>query len=153
MPAILPFINGGGPVVPGALFPFLFITIACGAISGFHVIIATGTTPKMVKNEGDILFIGYGAMLAEGFVALMALIAGCVLLPADYFAINAAPAVYTTFGMTPVHLPQLAQSVVEQLAGRTGGAVSLAVGMTYIFSSIPYMENLIAYWYHFAIMF
>jgi len=153
MPALLPFINGGGPVVPGALFPFLFITIACGAISGFHVIIATGTTPKMVKNEGDILFIGYGAMLAEGFVALMALIAACVLLPADYFAINAAPAVYATLGMTPVHLPQLAQSVGEQLAGRTGGAVSLAVGMTYIFSSIPYMENLIAYWYHFAIMF
>lgn len=109
MPALLQFIYGGGPVVPGALFPFLFITIACGAISGFHVIIGTGTTPKMINNEKDILFVGYGSMLAEDFVALMALIAACVLLPSDYFAINTSPAVYATLGMIPVHLPELAQ--------------------------------------------
>jgi carbon starvation protein len=153
MPAATPFIYGGGPVIPGALYPFLFITIACGALSGFHAIIGTGTTPKMISNEKDILFIGYGAMLVEGFVALMALIAACVLLPSDYFAINSAPAAYATLGLTPVHLPELAQAVGEDLVGRTGGAVSLAVGMTYIFSSIPGLNNLTAYWYHFAIMF
>ena len=153
MPAMTSYVHGGGPVVPGAVFPFLFITIACGAISGFHSIIASGTTPKMISSEKDILFIGYGAMMVEGFVAIMALIAACVLLPQDYFAINVSVPVYATLGMTPVHLPALAAAVGENLMGRTGGAVSLAIGMAYIFSSLSFMKGLMAYWYHFAIMF
>ena len=147
------FVHGGGPVIPGAVFPFVFITIACGAISGFHAIIGTGTTPKMIGNERDVLFVGYGAMLVEGFVAIMALIAACVLVPADYFAINSPPAVFAKLGMAPVNLAELSRSVGEQVQGRPGGAVSLAVGMAYIFSSIPLMKGLMAYWYHFAIMF
>jgi len=153
MPAITPYLFGGGPIIPGAAFPFLFITIACGALSGFHAIIGTGTTPKMIANERDILFVGYGAMLVEGFVAIMALIAACVLLPTDYFAINAAPDAYAKLGMTPVNLPELSREVGEQVQGRPGGAVSLAVGMAYIFSSVPFMKSMMAYWYHFAIMF
>ena len=153
MPAVTSYVHGGGPVVPGAIFPFLFITIACGAISGFHSIIASGTTPKMISSEKDILFIGYGAMMVEGFVAIMALIAACVLLPQDYFAINVSVPIYATLGMTPVHLPALAAAVGENLMGRTGGAVSLAIGMAYIFSSLSFMKGLMAYWYHFAIMF
>lgn len=153
MAPVTQFVHGGGPIIPGSVFPFLFITIACGALSGFHAIIGTGTTPKMLANERDVLFVGYGAMLVEGFVAVMALIAACVLVPADYFAINAAPKAYEALGMTPVHLPELAAAVSEQLQGRPGGAVSLAVGMAYIFSSIPFMKGLMAYWYHFAIMF
>jgi carbon starvation protein len=153
MPAITPYFFGGGPIIPGAAFPFLFITIACGALSGFHAIIGSGTTPKMVANERDVLFVGYGAMLTEGFVAIMALIAACVLVPADYFAINAAPAAFAKLGLTPVNLPELAAQVGEQVQGRPGGAVSLAVGMAYIFSSVPFMEGMMAYWYHFAIMF
>ena len=153
MPALTDFIGGGGPIIGGALFPFLFITIACGAISGFHAIIGTGTTPKMIGNERDLVFVGYGAMLTEGFVALMALVAACVLIPADYFAINSSPAVFESLGMQTVELGHLSQSVGETLQGRPGGAVSLAVGMAYIFSKIPFMENLMSYWYHFAIMF
>ena len=153
MPSITPFFHGGGPIIPGAAFPFVFITIACGALSGFHAIIATGTTPKMIGSEREILFVGYGAMLVEGFVAIMALIAACVLVPADYFAINAAPAVYEKLGMIPVNLAELSREVGEQVQGRPGGAVSLAVGMAYIFSAIPAMKGLMAYWYHFAIMF
>jgi len=153
MPALTKFVAGGGPIIPGAVFPFIFITIACGALSGFHAIIGTGTTPKMIANERDILFVGYGAMLTEGFVAIMALIAACVLVPADYFAINAAPKVFQTLGMVPVNLPSLASMVGEQVQGRPGGAVSLAVGMAYIFSSVPVMKGMMAYWYHFAIMF
>ncbi len=153
MPAITPYFFGGGPIIPGAAFPFIFITIACGALSGFHAIIGSGTTPKMVAKERDILFVGYGAMLVEGFVAMMALIAACVLIPADYFAINAVPAVYAKMGMTPVNLPELATQVGEQVQGRPGGAVSLAVGMAYIFSSVPFLKGMMAYWYHFAIMF
>ena len=130
-----------GRIIPGAVFPFVFITIACGALSGFHAIIGTGTTPKMIGNERDILFVGYGAMLMEGFVAIMALIAACVLVPADYFAINTVPAVFAKLGMTPVNLAHLSQSVGEQIQGRPGGAVSLAVGMAYIFSSIPWMKG------------
>ncbi|GAB6038322.1 carbon starvation protein A [Fundidesulfovibrio butyratiphilus] len=153
MPAVQ-FAGGGGPIIGGPLFPFLFITIACGAISGFHAIIATGTTPKMLDNEGNLLFVGYGAMLTEGFVAIMALIAACVMIPADYFAINASPTAYAALGMVPVELDQLTQAVGEAtLVGRTGGAVSLAVGMAYIFSAVPGMEELMNYWYHFAIMF
>ncbi len=153
MPAITSYFFGGGPIIPGAAFPFLFITIACGALSGFHAIIGTGTTPKMIANERDILFVGYGAMLVEGFVAIMALIAACVLLPTDYFAINAAPAAYAKLGLVPVNLPELSRQVGEQVQGRPGGAVSLAVGMAYIFSSVPFMKSMMAYWYHFAIMF
>ncbi len=153
MPAITPYFFGGGPIIPGAAFPFLFITIACGALSGFHAIIGTGTTPKMIANERDVLFVGYGAMLVEGFVAMMALIAACVLVPADYFAINAAPAAFATLGLTTVNLSELAAQVGEQVQGRPGGAVSLAVGMAYIFSAVPFMKGMMAYWYHFAIMF
>jgi len=153
MEPVTKYISGGGPIIPGAVFPFIFITIACGALSGFHAIIGTGTTPKMIANEKEILFIGYGAMLVEGFVAIMALIAACVLIPADYFAINAAPKAFQALGMVPVHLPELAAEVGEQVQGRPGGAVSLAVGMAYIFSAIPFMKGMMAYWYHFAIMF
>ena len=153
MPAVTQWVHGGGPIIPGAVFPFVFITIACGALSGFHAIIGTGTTPKMLANEKDVLFVGYGAMLTEGVVAIMALIAACVLVPADYFAINTAPAAFAKLGMAPVHLPELAAAVGEKIQGRPGGAVSLAVGMAYIFSSIPFMKHLASYWYHFAIMF
>ncbi len=153
MPAVTDFFYGGGPVIPGAAFPFLFITIACGALSGFHAIIGSGTTPKMVANEKDILFVGYGAMLTEGFVAIMALIAACVLVPADYFAINAAPAAFQKLGLAVVDLPRLAAEVGEQIQGRPGGAVSLAVGMAYIFDAVPFFKGMMAYWYHFAIMF
>ncbi|HEX7624140.1 MAG TPA: carbon starvation protein A [Anaeromyxobacteraceae bacterium] len=153
MPAVTKWIHGGGPIIPGSVFPFVFITIACGALSGFHAIIGTGTTPKMIASEKDILFVGYGAMLFEGVVAIMALIAACVLVPADYFAINTTAAAYGKLGMVPVHLPELAAAVGEKIQGRTGGAVSLAVGMAYIFSSIPFMKHLASYWYHFAIMF
>jgi carbon starvation protein len=153
MPALTGYINGGGPVIPGPAIPFLFITIACGALSGFHSTIGTGTTPKMISNEREILFIGYGAMLTEGFVAVMALIAACVMVPSDYFAINAAPAVYSTLNMVPVQLPALEQMIGETLSGRTGGAVSLAVGMASIFSRVPFLQHLMGYWYHFAILF
>lgn len=153
MEPVTKFVAGGGPVIPGPVFPFIFITIACGAISGFHAIIGTGTTPKMIGNERDVLFVGYGAMLVEGFVAIMALIAACVLVPADYFAINAKPEVFASLGMAVQNLPDLAAAVQENVQGRPGGAVSLAVGMAYIFSSIPFMKHLMGYWYHFAIMF
>ena len=153
MPAITQYIHGGGPVIPGAVYPFVMITIACGALSGFHAIIGSGTTPKMIGSERDILFIGYGAMLVEGFVAIMALIAACVLVPADYFAINASPAAYAKMGISTVNLPELSKQVGETLQGRPGGAVSLAVGMAYIFSAVPFMKGLMSYWYHFAIMF
>lgn len=153
MDPVTHFVKGGGPIVPGPIFPFIFITIACGALSGFHAIIGTGTTPKMIGNEKDILFVGYGAMLVEGFVAIMALTAACVLVPADYFAINADPAAFQKLGLTPVNLGSLSHSVGETLQGRPGGGVSLAVGMASIFSSVPFMKHLMAYWYHFAIMF
>jgi carbon starvation protein len=153
MPAVTPWIHGGGPIIQGSVFPYIFITIACGALSGFHAIIGTGTTPKMIANEKEILFVGYGAMLIEGVVAIMALVAACVLVPADYFAINTSAAAFAKLGLAPVHLPELAQAVGEQLQGRPGGAVSLAVGMAYIFSSVPFMKHLAGYWYHFAIMF
>jgi len=153
MPPVTQFLSGGGPVIPGPVFPFVFITIACGALSGFHAIIASGTTPKMIGSEREILFVGFGAMLTEGVVAIMALVAACVLVPADYFAINAPAAAFAKLGMTPVNLPELAREVGEQVQGRPGGAVSLAVGMAYIFSSIPLMKGLMSYWYHFAIMF
>jgi len=153
MPAFTQFTDGGGPIIPGALFPFAFITIACGAISGFHGLIGSGTTPKMLDKESDIRPIGYGAMLIEGIVGVMALIAATALEPGDYFAINTSPAVHATLGMPIVHLMDLQQQVGENVVGRTGGAVSLAVGMAQIFSGLPGMRGLMAYWYHFAIMF
>ena len=153
MPALTPFIFGGGPIIPGRVWPFVCITIACGAISGFHALIASGTTPKMISNEKDIRMIGYGAMLLEGLVAIMALIAATVLEPADYFAINCTPEVFQHLGLQIVNLPVLSSLVQENITGRPGGAVSLAVGMAQIFSGIPGMKNLMGYWYHFAIMF
>ena len=153
MPAITQFVHGGGPIVPGKVFPFLFITIACGALSGFHSLISSGTTPKLIKNEKDILPIGFGAMLLEAFVAIMALLAATVLPTSDYFAINSVPEVFAKLHLTPVDLPQLSSMVGENLAGRPGGSVSLAVGMTYVFQSIPWLKHLMGYWYHFCIMF
>jgi carbon starvation protein len=153
MPAITPYVTGGGPIIPGPLFPFVFITIACGAISGFHSLIASGTTPKMIDKESDIRPIGYGAMLFEGLVGVMALIAATALHPADYFVINTTAAKFATLGMTPVNIGVLQQQVGEVVVARPGGAVSLAVGMAQIFSGLPGMRGLMAYWYHFAIMF
>jgi carbon starvation protein len=153
MPAMTQYVSGGGPIIPGPLFPFVFITIACGAISGFHSLISSGTTPKMVDKESDIRPIGYGAMLFEGLVGVMAIIAATALHPADYFAINTTAAKFATLGLTPVNLAVLQQSVGEIVVARPGGAVSLAVGMAQIFSSLPGMKGLMAYWYHFAIMF
>ncbi len=152
-PAFSQYIHGGGPIIPGPLFPFVFITIACGAISGFHSIIASGTTSKMVDKESDIRPVGYAAMLFEGLVGVMALIAASSLHPGDYFAINTLPAKFATLGIPIVNLNDLAAQVGENVIGRTGGAVSLAVGMAQIFSRIPGMRSLMAYWYHFAIMF
>ena len=153
MPAFSAYIGGGGPIIPGTLFPFAFITIACGAISGFHGLIGSGTTPKMIDKESDIRPIGYGAMLMEGVVGIMALIAACSLQPADYFAINTPPAVYRQLDMQVVNLPDLQAEVGEKVEGRPGGAVSLAVGMAQIFSKLPGMRGMMDYWYHFAIMF
>lgn len=153
MPAFTSFDAGGGPIVAGPVIPFIFITIACGALSGFHATIGTGTTPKMIGTEHDVLFVGYGAMLLEGFVAIMALIAACVLVPADYFAINSPAEAFNALGMKVSELPALEAEVQEQLMHRPGGSVSLAVGMAHIFSQIPFMKHLMAYWYHFAIMF
>jgi carbon starvation protein len=153
MPALTQFINGGGPIVPGKVFPYIFITIACGALSGFHSLISSGTTPKMIKNEKDILPIGFGAMLFESFIALMALIAATALPTADYFAINSSAAAFAKLNMVPIELPMLSGLVGETLAARPGGGVSLAVGMAYIFYKIPGLAHLMGYWYHFCIMF
>jgi carbon starvation protein len=160
MPAFTEFGKGGGPIIPGRLFPYLFITIACGAISGFHSLVSSGTTPKMIMKESDIKPIAVGAMLTEGAVSIMALIAATSLLPLDYFQINVPvdklqailPKLHE-MGFTESNLTQLSSSVGEKIAGRTGGAVSLGVGMAHIFSSIPGMSHLMSYWYHFAIMF
>jgi carbon starvation protein len=152
-PAFSKFVGGGGPIVPGPLFPFAFITIACGAISGFHALISSGTTPKMIDKESDIRVIGYGAMLMEGLVGIMAIIAATAMHPGDYFAINTPPAVFATLGLPVTNLPALEHAVNETVAGRTGGAVSLAVGIAQIFAGLPGMRALLDYWYHFAIMF
>ena len=166
MPAITQFIDGTGPIFGGKLFPFVFITIACGAISGFHALIASGTTPKLLTNERDIRMIGYGGMLLESFVAIMAMIAATVLDPGVFFAINspagvvgadavAAVATISSWGypVTVGHMQSLAQQMGEAtLFARTGGAPSLAVGMASIFGS-AFGEGLLALWYHFAIMF
>jgi carbon starvation protein len=166
MPAVTTFIDGTGPVFAGKLFPFAFITIACGAISGFHALVASGTTPKMLVRESDARYIGYGGMLMESFVAVMALCAAALLDPGIYFAINAplatlggtpeaAAAVIRTWGftVTPGQITGLAAQVGEQtLLGRSGGAPSLAVGMAHILSG-AFGQGLMALWYHFAIMF
>jgi carbon starvation protein len=167
MPPLTRFIDGNGPVFAGKIFPFCFITIACGAISGFHSLIASGTTPKMIQREGHARFIGYGAMLLESFVGVMAMVAACAMTPGEYFAINSPSSIvgatadaaaktisswgYPLAGST---MTQLAHSVGEQtLLNRAGGAPSLAVGMAQIFSRTIGGERLLSIWYHFAIMF
>ncbi len=167
MPALSRFIDGTGPVFSGKIFPFAFITIACGAISGFHALISSGTTPKLITKEGQARLIGYGSMLMESFVGIMAMIAACVLQPGIYFAINspagivgAAPAAATAmisswgYPVTPADMQQLTKIVGEQtMFSRTGGAPSLAVGMAHIFSRTLGGHTFTAIWYHFAIMF
>ena len=152
-PAFTSFVHGGGPIIKGHLFPFLFVTIACGAISGFHSLISSGTTPKMLDRESDARFIGYGAMTMESLVGVVALIAACSLNPGDYFAINTAPEIFQKLGLHIANLDVISKEVGEQLAGRTGGAVSLAVGIAQIFKGLPGMQTLMGYWYHYAIMF
>jgi carbon starvation protein len=152
-PMTTSFIHGGGPIIGGKLFPFLFVTVACGAISGFHSLVASGTTSKMLDKETDARFVGYGAMVAESLVGVMALIAACSMMPGDYYAINTAPEVFAKLGLHTVNLGFFSHAVGENLTGRTGGAVSLAVGMAQIFRGIPGMSQLLGYWYHFAILF
>ncbi len=153
-PAIIPdFINGGGPIVNGPVWPFVSITIACGAISGFHAFVGSGTTPKMLNKWEDIRVVGFGAMLVECVVGIMALIAATVLHPADYFAINASPEMFQTLGMTVVDLPALSSAVGIDLEGRTGGAVTLAVGIAKISSHVEWFSHLTSYFYQFVIMF
>jgi carbon starvation protein len=155
MPAVTKFAHGGGPIIPGRLFPFMFITIACGAISGFHALIASGTTPKMIMSERHIRPIGYGAMVTEGFVSMMALIAACILIPGDYFAINTKLSfdAIAALGFPVDQIKELSAMVGLNVQGRPGGAVSLAVGMTTILSHIPGMKGLMPYWFTFALMF
>jgi carbon starvation protein len=171
MPALTQFASSptGGPVAPvGPLFPFVFITVACGALSGFHSLIASGTTPKLIEKESQVRMIGYGAMLMESFVAVMAMIAAAVLDPGIYFAMNAPAAVVggtaesaasavsgLGFSVSPETLSQTATEVGESsIIARTGGAPTLAVGMAYIFSNATaFLGGLQAFWYHFAIMF
>lgn len=160
MPAFTAFVHGGGPIIPGTLFPYLFITIACGAISGFHSLVSSGTTPKMIMSEKHIKPIAVGSMLAEGMVSILALIAAASLLPMDYFLINVSPeklqSVLPTLhamGFHDSNIQELSKEVGEKIVGRTGGAVSLAVGMAQIFSSVGGLKSLMSYWYHFAIMF
>ena len=167
MPAVTKFIDGTGPVFAGSLFPFLFITIACGAVSGFHALISSGTTPKLISNEGEIRLVGYGGMLMEAFVAIMALVAASVLQPGVYFAMNAPAALIGTtvdsaaaaisgwgFVLTPDVLTATAKEIGEQsILSRTGGAPTLAVGMAQILHGLAGGEGMMAFWYHYAILF
>ena len=167
MPAVTQFIDGTGPVFAGSMFPFLFITIACGAISGFHALVASGTTPKLIDNEVDIRVIGYGGMLMESFVAVMAMICATILEPGVYFAINAPAAILGTtvegaaeavrtlgFVVTPEALTLLAKEVGEtSILSRTGGAPTFAIGMAHIITEIFNNRSMMAFWYHFAILF
>ena len=167
MPALTKFIDGTGPVWSGSLFPFLFITIACGAVSGFHALISSGTTPKMIENETHARFIGYGAMLMESFVAIMALVAASTIEPGVYFAMNSPAALIGTtaetaaqtisqwgFYVTPEMLAQTAKDVGEHsIISRAGGAPTLAVGMAQILSCVIGGKTMMAFWYHFAILF
>ncbi len=152
-PALTDFIHGGGPVLNGPVWPFISITIACGAISGFHAFIGSGTTPKLIDKWSDIRPVAFGGMLAECVVGVMALIAATSLHPADYFAINSAPAAFQALGMSVVDLPRLSQEIGLDLYGRTGGAVTLAVGMTEIFTRVPWFGNLASYFFQFVVMF
>ena len=160
MPALTPLIDGGPGSITGPVWPFVCIVIMCGAISGFHALIASGTTPRMLNKESDIRPIGYGAMVLEGFVAVTALVAACALEPGDYFAINFTPdqvanvvAHNPQWNLATVQLHELEAATDEKLVGRAGGAVTLAVGMAKIFASLPGMKTLTNYWYHFVIMF
>lgn len=153
MPATTQFMSGGGPIIPGPVWPYVTITIMCGAISGFHSLIVSGTTPKMLDSEREMKFIGYGAMAVEAFVAVLALIAACVLFQGDYFAISASPEKWAALNMHTVQLDGLSKAIQENLMHRPGGSVTLAVGMASVFSGIPGMKALMAYWYHFVIMF
>lgn len=167
MPALTQFIDGSGPVWSGALFPFLFITIACGAVSGFHALIASGTTPKMIENEMHARLIGYGGMLAESFTGIMALVAASCLEPGIYFAINSPAALIGTtvetvsqtisqwgFVLTPEMVTQTAKDIGEAtIFSRTGGAPTLAIGIAQIFSHVLNNKSMLAFWYHFAILF
>ena len=167
MPAITQFVDGTGPVFSGSMFPFLFITIACGAISGFHALVSSGTTPKLVNNEKDIRVIGYGGMLMESFVAIMAMICATILDPGIYFAINSPAAVIGTtvesaseavrnlgFVVTPEALTLLAQEVGEStILSRTGDAPTFAIGMAHIITEVFNSREMMAFWYHFAILF
>ncbi|NVJ03255.1 carbon starvation protein A [Myxococcus sp. AM009] len=167
MPAVTRFIDGSGPVFSGGLFPFLFITIACGAVSGWHSLISSGTTPKMLANEGDARMVGYGSMLMESFVAIMALIAASVLDPGVYFSMNSPPSVIGTtveeaartisqwgFVVTPEVLSQTARDIGEStILSRAGGAPTLAVGMAQILHGLVSGEGMMAFWYHYAILF
>ncbi|MCY7971785.1 carbon starvation protein CstA [Bacillus spizizenii] len=152
-PAFTEFVKGGGPVLAGPVWPFISITIACGAISGFHAFVGSGTTPKMLNKWSDMKPVAFGAMLVECLVGIMALIAATALQPADYFAINSTPEVFRTLGMDVVHLPELSREIGLDLEGRTGGAVTLAVGMTYIFTGMPFFSHLASYFFQFVIMF
>ncbi|WP_348711044.1 carbon starvation protein CstA [Bacillus subtilis] len=152
-PAFTEFVKGGGPVLAGPVWPFISITIACGAISGFHAFVGSGTTPKMLNKWSDMKPVAFGAMLVECLVGIMALIAATALQPADYFAINSTPEVFRTLGMNVVHLPELSREIGLDLEGRTGGAVTLAVGMTYIFTGMPFFSHLASYFFQFVIMF
>jgi carbon starvation protein len=167
MPAMTRFVDGTGPVFAGNLFPFLFITIACGAVSGWHSLISSGTTPKMLANEREALMVGYGAMLMESFVAIMALIAATVLQPGVYFAMNSPPGVIGTtveqaaqtisqwgFVVTPEMLTQTARDIGESsILSRAGGAPTLAVGMAQILHGLVGGQGMMAFWYHYAILF
>ncbi|WP_186367427.1 carbon starvation CstA family protein [Yersinia aldovae] len=152
-PAVTQFIHGGGPVLAGPVWPFISITIACGAISGFHAFIGSGTTPKQIDKWSDILPVGFGAMLAECMVGVMALIAATSLHPADYFAINSSAEAWSSLGMDVVNLPKLSEEIGLDLYGRTGGAVTLAVGMTDIFIRVPWFSSMAAYFFQFVVMF
>ncbi|MFP7452143.1 carbon starvation protein CstA, partial [Bacillus altitudinis] len=152
-PAFTEFVNGGGPVLAGPVWPFISITIACGAISGFHAFVGSGTTPKMLDRWSDMKPVAFGAMLVECLVGIMALIAATALHPGDYFAINSTPEVFRTLGMSVENLPQLSKEIGLDLEGRTGGAVTLAVGMAYIFTGIPFFSHLASYFFQFVIMF
>ncbi|WP_230631213.1 carbon starvation CstA family protein [Sphingomonas sp. Leaf37] len=167
MPALTQFIDGSGPVWSGSLFPFLFITIACGAVSGFHALIASGTTPKLIASEGDARFIGYGAMLMESFVAIMALVGASIIDPGVYFAMNSPAAVVGTdaasaaVAVTAMGFPISAETIASTardvgettIISRAGGAPTLAVGMAHIFSNLIGGRAMMAFWYHFAILF
>jgi len=167
MPALTKFVDGTGPVWSGNLFPFLFITIACGAVSGFHALISSGTTPKLIENETQARYIGYGGMLMESFVAMMALVAACVIEPGIYYAMNSPAALIGTtpeqaaqvvsswgFMVTPDQLTQMAHDVGEStIISRAGGAPTLAVGMAYILHQVFGGDGMMAFWYHFAILF